>query len=209
MKQSNQRAAAGSPPLKGNKTITAKPSNPSIKKAHSRPGKPAPQKPAKPVTHVIVRPDKKGLFLPLRNGTDPDEAFIRKKGNRAVLNACDEKIELASTAISLLANSFMYGLGFTAVIDKIELFKLIAMDRSGKKCLINRDYTAAWEAREYIRAFYIVTAEGVIPDVPPLWTMFYHPGNKWLNKKLAAVPNQMKSGGLNEDSKEQSNTAKY
>lgn len=86
--------------------------------------------------------------------------------------------------ISLLANSIYYRLGFTAIIKREDCFQLLTCQFGGKRIIVNRNFPAPENARDYVFQEFIRNASGYLGKSEPVWTQFYIPEKQWLEKKI-------------------------
>lgn len=100
-----------------------------------------------------------------------------------------KRVEAApgNITLSLLANSFLFGLGFTAVIDFEEYLRLVAFNADNTKLLLNRKVTSHGKAAECIEIKYFKNGTYLSRALGLTWTCFYSPDNKWWQEKTISL----------------------
>ena len=111
------------------------------------------------------------------------------KGNGFFAMEKISRIEVApgTITISVLANSFLYGLGFTALVDFGTYMRFIAFDPANRRYLVNRLVRSHKEAVRCIAKKYIATALPACRSTGLMWTCFYRPDNQWWMEKTRAA----------------------
>ena len=137
-----------------------------------------------PLTHSHPPPAIPDVFAAMRTAPDIKRFIESKKRIRR------KTVTPGNVNISLLANSLLYGLGFTAVVDYGTYLRLVAFNINETRLVLNKTVNTHKNAENIIQNDYVNTADGVSRFAPPLWTGFYTPVNEWWQEKTHLLLNQ-------------------
>jgi len=110
------------------------------------------------------------------NQTEKGPGISRNRGGR-------KPFAPAGVKIAMLANSFLYQLGLTMVIDFGNYKRLVSFFPGEQDLLINKTVPSMDAAIEHMYIYLLSTDPALYRLMEPQWTLFYQPEQTWWEEK--------------------------